>query len=121
MSFVLPVRKGGLGNQMFQVAAAIVYAKETDHEVLIPLEQSQIHNTGLDYRDSVFQGFAQIDRIIDGQAIEQLKAAGFLQYPGEPGFEHWSVKKLEGNILLHGYFQYYPPIGKYEETICLIK
>lgn len=115
--FVLPVRKGGLGNQLFQVAAAVVYSKETGREVLIPLEQAQIHNTGLEYADTVFKGFPRIDRVIDGTAIEQLKAAGFSLHPGEPGFEPWSIQKLEGNILLHGYFQYYPPIGKHEEII----
>jgi len=116
--FVLPVRKGGLGNQMFQVAAAIVYAEETDRQVLIPLEQSQIHNTGIDYRDTVFREFPhRIDRIIDGTAIEQLKAAGFSLHPGEPGFEPWSVEKLEGNILLHGYFQWWPVLAKHEEVI----
>jgi len=116
--FVLPVRKGGLGNQLFQVAAAIVYAEETDRQVLIPLEQAQIHNTGLDYRDTVFREFPhRIDRIIDGTAIEQLKAAGFSLHPGEPGFEPWSVEKLEGNILLHGYFQWWPVLAKHEELI----
>jgi hypothetical protein len=115
--FVLPVRKGGLGNQLFQVAAAIVYAEETQRNILIPLEQSQIHNTGIEYADTIFKDFPRIDRVVDGTAIEQLKAAGFSIHPGEPGFEPWSIENLQGNILLHGYFQYYPPIGKHEELI----
>lgn len=119
LSYVLPVRKGGLGNQMFQVAAATVYSIETEQQVLLPLEQVQIHNSGLDYRDTVFSEFLhRIDRVIDGTAIEQLKNLDFSLYPGEPGFEPWTIKKsIQGNIILHGYFQYYPPIGKYEELI----
>ena len=115
--FVLPVRKGGLGNQLFQVAAAIVYAEETDRKVLIPLEQSQIHNTGLEYADTVFKGFPRIERVIDGTAIEQLKAAGFSLHPGEPGFEPWSIHSVQGHILLHGYFQWWPGLAKHEEII----
>ena len=117
--YVLPVRKGGLGNQLFQVAAAMVYSIETDRQVIVPLEQPQIHTTGLEYCDTVFKEFPRIDRVIDGTAIEQMKAAGFSVYPGEPGFEPWSVsvRPLSDTILLHGYFQYYPPIGKYEEYI----
>ena len=119
MTYVLPVRKGGLGNQLFQVAAALVYADETEREILMPLEQPQIHNTGIDYRESVFKEFpTRIDRVIDGTAIEQLVSFGFSVYPGEPGFEPWSVdKSVTGNLVLHGYFQYYPPIGKHEEKI----
>jgi hypothetical protein len=115
--FVIPVRKGGLGNQLFQAAAAVIYGKETDRQVIIPLEQPQIHNTGIDYRDTVFREFPRMDRVMDGTAIEQLKAAGFSIHPGEPGFEPWFIHSIQGNILLHGYFQYYPPIGKYEELI----
>jgi hypothetical protein len=115
--FVLPVRKGGLGNQLFQVSAAVIYAKETNRQVVLPLEQPHVHTTGLDYRDTVFHEFPRMDRVMDGTAIEQLKAAGFSIHPGEPGFEPWSIHNVQGNILLHGYFQYYPPIGKYEEEI----
>lgn len=119
MSFVLPVRKGGLGNQMFQVAAAIVYAKETNRTILLPREFYNSHNTTQsDYAETIFREFIhRIDKPIDAFAIQQLLQNGFQQYPGEPGFEDWSVLDCPENIILHGYFQNYPPIQRHESVI----
>jgi hypothetical protein len=119
MSFVLPVRKGGLGNQMFQVAAAIVYAKETNRRIILPDEFYNTHNTArTDYSESIFREFFhRLNRPLDQRAIDQLLLNGFVQHPGEPGFEAWTPSDLSGNILLHGYFQNYPPIGRHEEAI----
>lgn len=116
---VLPVRKGGLGNQMFQVAAAIVYAEETNRTILLPKEFYNLHNRShQDYGETVFREIQQrISVAIDGTMIEKLLRQGFLQHPGEPGFEDWTPINGSGNILLHGYFQNYPPIGRHEGLI----
>lgn len=119
MGFVLPVRKGGLGNQMFQVAAAVVYAKETNRRIILPDEFYNTHNPkNTDYAESIFREFIhRLNRPLDQQAIDQLLLSDFTQHPGEPGFEDWSPVKLPGNIVLHGYFQNYPPIQRHEEAI----
>jgi hypothetical protein len=119
MEFVVPVRKGGLGNQMFQVAAAVVYAKETYRRIILPDEFYNSHNpTKQDYAESIFREFIhRLNRPLDQHAIDQLILTGFLQHPGEPGFEDWSPIDLSGNILLHGYFQNYPPIGRHEDAV----
>lgn len=120
-NLVLPVRKGGLGNQMFQVAAGLIYAKETDRHVLLPLEFYNTHRSGngSSYEETIFAGFPlRIDKPIDANAIEMLKRNGFVQYPGEPGFEAWHpMKEIQGNILLHGYFQYYPTMATHESML----
>ena len=119
MSYVLPVRKGGLGNQMFQVAAAMVYAKETNRRILLPKEFYNLHNPSkLDYGESIFRELIhRLDRPIDGTAISFLTQEEFTQHPGEPGFEDWNPRDISGNVLLHGYFQNYPPIQRHEESI----
>jgi hypothetical protein len=119
MDFILPVRKGGLGNQMFQVAAAMVYSKVTGKKVVLPHEFYNSHNpTKIDYSSSVFKEFIhRIERPIDGTAVQLLLQQGFTQHPGEPGFEDWTVHDCSGNILLHGYFQCYPPLAPYEDDI----
>ena len=119
-SLVLPVRKGGLGNQMFQVAAAIVYSIETGRDILLPKEMPHIHNRfKQDYADTVFSFIkTRIESVIDGNAIEVLKRNGWNAHPGEPGFEVWKPETgAEGNIILHGYFQSYPPLMSHEKTI----
>ncbi len=90
MNLVIPVRKGGLGNQMFQVAAALVVSKTQNKEIVIPQEMPHIHNTqNLDYHETVFQGFEHFPIPIDAIVLESLKNQSFTVYPGEPGFEVW--------------------------------
>ena len=119
--FVLPVRKGGLGNQMFQVTAGLIYAKETGREVLLPLEFYNTHkHLENDYWDTIFAGIShRIERPIDQNAIDMLtRVSGFIQYPGEPGFEVWNPRlEIQGNVILHGYFQSYTPIESHEKFI----
>lgn len=118
-SFILPVRKGGLGNQLFQVAAAMAYSKATGKRVVLPDEFYNNHNTNkLDYTESIFKEFIyRIQRPLDGTAVRSLLQQGFSQHPGEPGFEDWTPQDLSGSIVLHGYFQSYPPLASSEDTI----
>jgi hypothetical protein len=117
---VLPVRKGGLGNQMFQVAAAIVYSFETGRLLVLPKEFYNAHNkSGQDYGDTIFR-FAEnrLNVVMDQIAIDNLISSGWTIHPREPGYEFWQPDmSLRGNVILHGYFQSYPAISKYEKVI----
>lgn len=117
MELVLPVRKGGLGNQLFQVAAAMVYGFETGRTVILPRAQKHIHVVHpYLYEESILSGFPILDRVIDEPAISSLQN-DFSLHPGEPAFESWKPIQSKGNILLHGYFQYYPALEPYREKI----
>lgn len=104
---------------MFQVAAAIVYAKETNRRILLPDEFYNSHNMNrLEYGESIFREFIhRLNRPLDQRAIDLLLQQEFIQHPGEPGFEDWTPFDLSGNILLHGYFQNYPPLQPHEDAI----
>lgn len=119
MNYVLPVRKGGLGNQMFQVAAAIVYQEAYKKEILLPDEFYNYHNKkGNDYSKSIFKSFTKrLNQPMDEEAIQMIERLGWKRYPGEPGFEVWKALDLEGNIILHGYFQSYSSLQPYEDII----
>ena len=106
----MPVRKGGLGNQLFQVAAAFVYAKETGRELWIPKEeQSNSHNRlNLDYGKL----FAELGTLGSMNSVNT-----YTRYPGEPTFGPWDSMEISGNLLLDGYFQWYPAIRPHEEEI----
>ena len=116
----MPVRKGGLGNQMFQVASAIIYHIETKRNIVLPDEFYNHHNhQKKNYVENIFQCIGSyIPRQMDQIAIQTLVRSGCTQHPGEPGFEDWSPC-LEGNenILLHGYFQSSIPILRHERSI----
>jgi hypothetical protein len=117
--YVLPVRKGGLGNQMFQVAAAIVYQEEKGKTVLIPREFYNSHNAlKQEYADTVFRHFPnRTDVSLDQCMIDKFLSWGFTQHSISPGFDAWAPEDISGNVLLHGYFQYYPALEKHEQTI----
>ena len=118
-NFVLPVRKGGLGNQMFQVAAAIVYQEEKGKIVLVPKEFYNHHNeTKKEYADTIFSHFPhRIDIAFDEQMIQSFLHQSFTKHTGTPGFDAWAPEDISGNVLLHGYFQYYPVLEKHETLI----
>ena len=118
MEIIVPVRKGGVGNQMFQVAAAMIYGKETGKTVVLPREQDHIHKLHPNlYEDNIFQGFEMLNTAIDDLSLYALCQNGFTLYPGEPCFESWKPLSTQGPILLHGYFQYFPPIETHATLI----
>jgi hypothetical protein len=118
-NFVLPVRKGGLGNQMFQVAAAIVYQQEKGKTVLLPKEFYNHHNEKKqEYADTVFRHFPyRIDIAFDQIVIDHFLQTSFTKHSISPGFDAWSPEDISGNVLLHGYFQYYPILESHETII----
>jgi hypothetical protein len=119
VEFVLPVRKGGLGNQMFQIAAAIVYQQEKGKTVLLPKEFYNHHNTKKqEYADTVFSTFPnRTDISLDQSMIDKFLSWSFTQHSTTPGFEPWTPEHISGNVLLHGYFQYYPTLEAHEHVI----
>lgn len=118
-SFVLPVRRGGLGNQMFQVAAALVYSRVTNKGIVLPLETPHIHRKSQPYETTIFRFLTtRLEVVVDDSCIHWLCGThNFIRYPGEPGFEPWDILPTEKSILLHGYFQSYPPLKPHEESI----
>lgn len=118
MEVILAVRKGGLGNQLFQVAAGLIYAKETNRQLILPLELPHIHRVHSNpYEASIFKGIPILHKKLDSHSIDALCQNGFTKYPGEPTFEKWESLSLSGNILLEGYFQYYPPLEKHKDYL----
>jgi hypothetical protein len=119
IAYVLPVRKGGLGNQMFQVAAAIVYQEEKGKTVLIPNEFYNSHNTKQqEYADTVFRIFPNRTNVsLDQIMIDKFLSWSFTKHSISPGFDVWSPEDISGNVLLHGYFQYYPALEPHEKKI----
>lgn len=100
---VVSDRMGGLGNQLFQYAAACAVAHHHPQtRVLIGPERLNGHNwRGHDYA-RVLMGRAEVvDRVPDGVGVFAL---------GSP-FVPWRPESLCPPIRLEGYFQYYPAIA----------
>lgn len=120
MEFVVPIRKGGLGNQMFQVAAALVVSKKYNKTIFLPGEMPHIHNPlGNVYEDTIFSFVEhRLNTPSYTNTMLVLHRAGFKIYPEEPGFEAWDPSVAKScSIVLHGYFQHYPILQPFEDLI----
>lgn len=89
--------QGGLGNQLFQIAAGLSLAKDIGCEFRIiknqhhlPLQGTRIEN----YYDNIFKNL---------KFIEEKDVINFKIYR-EPSFSFREVPRVD-NLILHGYFQ----------------
>jgi len=91
---IVPILKGGLGNQMFQIANAYAYAKRHGFEWGINYSLSfcpNQGNTATKYRETLFKELPVTDY------VPPMKYA-------EPTFAYSEIPKKD-NILLDGFFQ----------------
>jgi len=89
--------QGGLGNQLFQYAAALIL-RDTKHNVAII--KAPFAHSGRDYRAPLYYRVSSVDAAPQGARMIQL----------EP-FTQWKPEQYQiDNIVLQGYFQYLPAI-----------
>ena len=88
--------QGGLGNQLFQYAAALVLQDKRD----ILIIKAPFAHSGRDYRTSLYYRVPSFDAAPEGIPIIPLDSFS----PWKP--EHYQFD----NIVLQGYFQYLPAI-----------
>lgn len=89
---------GGLGNNMFQIAAAHAYAVRNNKELILLNEKFGTTHGALDtYRDNILSKL----RFVDRQYINQQQYSVFQ----EIGFEYNAIPNIPGNVALSGYFQ----------------
>jgi hypothetical protein len=101
--------KGGLGNQMFQIAAASALALELDTDAIFDFGSCHTPAQGFKsnkYKETIFKG-------IKDQPIEHLKLNGVYT---EPKFSYTEISKND-NIILNGYFQSEKYFIKYKNEI----
>jgi hypothetical protein len=112
---IVPIRIGGLGNQMFIVAAAYVAHKESKSPLYIPESpQNNKHNSSNDYNSSIFKYF--------GTHVPYSQNT-FLQtylHHNPPAFVKWNPKLVQPGTCMTSYFQYYPTLEPYEDDLRIL-
>ena len=98
--------KGGLGNQLFQLAAAIAFKKKYNSSLFLYLTTNK--HSLVDYRTLYSQTTAVNFEIFTEHTLTQTDA-----------FEAWSPENFStyNSITLDGYFQYYPTIEPVLEEV----
>jgi len=88
--------QGGLGNQLFQYAAALALQHTRD----IAIIKAPFAHSGRDYRSSLYYRVRSVDSIPRGSPIICLES-----------FPAWKPEDYQlDNVVLQGYFQYLPAI-----------
>lgn len=110
---------GGLGNQLFIVAAGYAASKATGLPLYLPVldRARNKHNTlGLNYNETVFKHLGiQIEAeepVIKGEAFQQ----GYRPhtYNRFSGFAAWDPSTIQPRTMLDSYYQFYPALEPYE-------
>ena len=89
-------KQGRLGNQLFQIAATIAYAKEHGAEAFFP--------------------HWEYNQYIGHKIYECEPIRGFADYH-EPHFHYSEIPKFDGDVNLHGFFQSEKYFKKHESII----
>lgn len=105
---IIVVPWGGLGNQLFQLAAGLATATTLGGQLwLAPPEENK--HSQRDYRISLFSKLAKAIGPDGSPIVTQDLLTPYFQ---QNGFEAWSPSRWRGHpvLFLKGYFQYYPAI-----------
>ena len=110
---VIPYVIGGLGNQMFIVAAAYAAHKASNIPLYILQNPSNKHNTKKhDYNLTIFKHFGVHYPI----SQDNIYFSSYYKYaPG--GFNYWNPIQVRPGTIMNDYFQFYPSLEPYEDRL----
>ena len=119
---ILPLRMGGLGNQLFIVAAGYAASKSTGLPLYLPVlnKERNKHNTlGLNYNETVFKylgiQLSAEEPAVKGEAFQQ--GYRYHTYNRISGFAAWDPSTIQPRTLLDSYYQFYPALEPCEEEL----
>lgn len=119
---ILPLRMGGLGNQLFIVAAGYAASKATGLPLYLPIldKERNKHNTlRLNYNETVFKHLGlQLDAT-ESTILYQAHSQNYKPHTFNriSGFAAWDPSTIQPRTILDSYYQFYPAVEVYEEEI----
>lgn len=119
---ILPLRMGGLGNQMFIVAAGYVASKATGLPLYLPVldKERNKHNTlGLNYNETIFKHFGvQLDAT-ESTILYQSHGQNYKPHTfnRSSAFAAWHPFTVQPGTIMDSYYQFYPALEPYEEEL----
>lgn len=111
MEFVCVNLFGGLGNQLFQYAAAKTVALKYGCQLCVNKEADNAHNIhGHNYAQELFTDAQEVDWPKGSIAQWLYTSQGVTVVSQDNGFAPWDLTSIKIPTLLNGYFQYYPAL-----------
>ena len=116
---IIPALMGGLGNQMWMVAASIVAAEGLGCPVYLPKNpicNNKHNHQQLDYNQSIFKEIGtHIDCPLD-MVLGNAKYVGYTPVNWS-GFKPWNPKDIACGSIIQSYCQYYPVLIPFADKI----
>ena len=122
---IIPIVMGGLGNQMFIVAAAYVGHRHTNLPLYLlqnRLENNKHNHKKRNYNETIFKEFGIKLQYTENnpEFIEKGKQLGYRGFcHQQSGFLPWYPDSVFPGALFSNYFQYYPPLAPYKDELRL--
>lgn len=113
-------RMGGLGNQMFIVAAGYVISETIHVPLYIPYcapDKNPHNKKQHDYLQTIFKAFHHKQYIPQDQYLTYVLSKWRYKVHAPPGFSKWVPDEFEPGTILCSYYQYYPPLAKFENQL----
>jgi hypothetical protein len=110
---------GGLGNQMFIVAAGYVISQHHKCPLYLPYcaPTKNPHNKkGHNYFETIFKEFHEKIYVPQEQLLVYCSSQGYSLHTS-PGFGEWFPWNIPPKTILYSYYQYYPPLIEYEAEL----
>ena len=119
---IIPVFTGGLGNQMFVVAAAFISHKEKKVPLYLlknTLDNNKHNVNNFDYNDTIFKYIGiHLDKTFN--EIKDDDEYKYFTYHKILPFQQWNVNEIEDGTIMYSYYQYYPVLQPFEKDLRLI-
>jgi len=116
---ILVTYSGGLGNQIWQVAAGFAAARAHGCPLYLPqnpIENNKHNRFRQDYRNTVFSRLGERLEMPVGGAVVMAEAAGWVRHTC-PGFEEWRPHDIQPGTIMTSYYQYYPGISRFNDEL----
>lgn len=116
---ILPLRMGGLGNQIFIVAAGYAASRATGLPLYLPVlhkERNKHNLKGLNYNETIFR-YLGIQLSAEEPAVKaEAMQQGYRPhtYGSGSGFAVWHPSNIQPRTMLDTYYQFYPALEPYE-------
>ncbi len=116
---IYPILVGGLGNQMFILAAGYMASQCAKCPLYLSKKQKadnphNIHQ--IDYYKTIFKSFGVHLDIEEERLIHDLNHHGYYRYVTK-GFSPYNPHHISPGTIMESYYQYYPPIEEFEDDL----
>jgi len=117
----IPVVMGGLGNQMFIVAAAFVAGKKNGYPVYLlenALENNKHNKLKQNYNDTIFKHMGVRIPIVgkSHEFAQFVRHYGYTEHR-QHGFQPWRPEDVSSGSVMSSYYQFYPALEPYETEL----